>query len=178
MRLFFALWPDDDARAHIARAALALRLAVDARPVPQENYHATLAFVGEVSMPQLAVLQQIAGALRVPRFTFTCDSIRRVRLLAGSASGSGRCEGIVDCVDAAVDAIASGSRAPAALLEARVPAATAAYAYHAREEGRASPCAASNVSIRLECTIIQSGTLRYQRRTLCLYSSRYLATTV
>ena len=64
MRLFFALWPDDDARAHIARATLALRLAVDARPVPQESYHATLAFLGEVSMPQLAVLQQIGRAQR------------------------------------------------------------------------------------------------------------------
>jgi 2'-5' RNA ligase len=62
VRLFFALWPDDDARAHIAKAALALRLAVDARPVPQENYHTTLAFVGEVSMPQLTVLQQIGRA--------------------------------------------------------------------------------------------------------------------
>jgi RNA 2',3'-cyclic 3'-phosphodiesterase len=64
VRLFFALWPDDDARAHIARATLALRLAVDARPVPQESYHTTLAFVGEVSMPQLAVLQQIGRAQR------------------------------------------------------------------------------------------------------------------
>jgi 2'-5' RNA ligase len=63
--LFFALWPDDDTRARIAEAAaLALRRAVDARPVAQENYHATLAFVGEVSKPQLAVLQQIGCAQR------------------------------------------------------------------------------------------------------------------
>jgi 2'-5' RNA ligase len=72
--LFFALWPDDDARAHIAGAAQALRVAVDARPVPQENYHATLAFVGEVSMPQLAVLQQIARAQRAAACAIRFDA--------------------------------------------------------------------------------------------------------
>ena len=74
MRLFFALWPDDDARARIATAALALRLTVDARPVPQESYHATLAFVGEVSMPQLAVLQQIGRAQRGAAFAIRFDA--------------------------------------------------------------------------------------------------------
>jgi len=74
VRLFFALWPDDDARAHIAKAALALRVAVDARPVPQENYHTTLAFVGEVSMPQLAVLQQIGRAQRAAACTIRFDA--------------------------------------------------------------------------------------------------------
>ncbi len=74
MRLFFALWPDDDARAHIAKAALALRVAVDARPVPQENYHTTLAFVGEVSIPQLAVLQQIGRAQRAAACTIRFDA--------------------------------------------------------------------------------------------------------
>jgi RNA 2',3'-cyclic 3'-phosphodiesterase len=74
VRLFFALWPDDDARAHIARAAMALRLAVDARPVPQESYHATLAFVGEVSIPQLAVLQQIGRAQRAAACAIRFDA--------------------------------------------------------------------------------------------------------
>jgi 2'-5' RNA ligase len=74
VRLFFALWPDDDTRARIAEAALALRRAVDARPVPQENYHATLAFVGEASMPQLAVLQQIGRAQRAASCTIRFDA--------------------------------------------------------------------------------------------------------
>jgi 2'-5' RNA ligase len=74
VRLFFALWPDDDARAHIAKAALALRLAVDARPVPQENFHTTLAFVGEVSMPQLTVLQQIGRAQRAAACAIRFDA--------------------------------------------------------------------------------------------------------
>ena len=64
MRLFFALWPDVDTSAQIANAAAALRLAGDAQPVPRENYHVTLAFVGEVTTSQLAVLQQIGRGQR------------------------------------------------------------------------------------------------------------------
>ena len=74
MRLFFALWPDDDTRAHIANAALALRGAADARPVPQENYHVTLVFVGEATLPQLAVLQQIGRAQRAAGCTIRFDA--------------------------------------------------------------------------------------------------------
>ena len=74
MRLFFALLPDDDTRAHIANAALALRGAADARPVPQENYHVTLAFVGEATLPQLAVLQQIGRAQRAAGCTIRFDA--------------------------------------------------------------------------------------------------------
>jgi RNA 2',3'-cyclic 3'-phosphodiesterase len=64
LRLFFALWPDACMRAQIADAAAVLRFAGAARPVPQENFHLTLAFVGEVPISQLAVLQQIGDAER------------------------------------------------------------------------------------------------------------------
>jgi 2'-5' RNA ligase len=42
--------------------------------VPRENYHTTLAFVGEVSMPQLAVLQQIGSAQRAATCTIRFDA--------------------------------------------------------------------------------------------------------
>ena len=64
MRMFFALWPDADTRACIAGAAAALRLSGGARPVPRENYHVTLAFVGDVAESRLAVLQQVGFAQR------------------------------------------------------------------------------------------------------------------
>jgi RNA 2',3'-cyclic 3'-phosphodiesterase len=64
LRLFFALWPDACVRAQIADAAAGLRIAGAVRPVPPENFHLTLAFVGEVPISQLAVLQQIGGAER------------------------------------------------------------------------------------------------------------------
>jgi 2'-5' RNA ligase len=64
MRMFFALWPDALTRARVADAAAVLRLTDAARPVSQENYHLTLAFVGEVPNSSLAVLQQIGLAQR------------------------------------------------------------------------------------------------------------------
>jgi RNA 2',3'-cyclic 3'-phosphodiesterase len=75
MRLFFALWPDDDVTRQLSEIARQLKLESRGRRVDPKNYHVTLAFVGEVSATKLAVLQQIGRSLRVPRFTFNCDSI-------------------------------------------------------------------------------------------------------
>ena len=74
MRLFFALWPNADTRARIADGADALPLSGDARPVTRENYHATLAFVGEVPQSELAVLQQIGREQRAAGCTITLDT--------------------------------------------------------------------------------------------------------
>jgi 2'-5' RNA ligase len=73
VRLFFALWPDALGRARLAEAAAALRLK-DGRPVPPPNYHLTLAFIGEVTKSQVAVLQQIGCALRACGFTISIDA--------------------------------------------------------------------------------------------------------
>ena len=75
MRLFFALWPDSDVRRRLAHLASQLNLESRSRRVDPKNYHVTLAFVGEVPDTQLAVLQQIGRSLRVPQFTFECDSM-------------------------------------------------------------------------------------------------------
>jgi RNA 2',3'-cyclic 3'-phosphodiesterase len=75
LRLFFALWPDVEVTRQLTQAAGQLKLAGRSRRVDPKNYHVTLAFVGEVSATSLAMLQQIGGSLRVPRFSFGCDSI-------------------------------------------------------------------------------------------------------
>jgi RNA 2',3'-cyclic 3'-phosphodiesterase len=75
MRLFFALWPDDDGTQQLLRVACRLNLERRSRRVDPKNYHVTLAFVGDVAAPRLAVLQQIGQSLRVPRFAFACDSL-------------------------------------------------------------------------------------------------------
>ena len=73
MRVFFALWPDAGTRERVASAAAALRLP-DGRPVPPQNYHLTLAFIGEVTRSQIAVLQQIGRGQRAPGCTITFDA--------------------------------------------------------------------------------------------------------
>ncbi len=63
-RLFFALWPTDRARARLAE--IAARLA-DADAVPVQNYHVTIAFVGEVPIARVAELRNVGAALRMSR---------------------------------------------------------------------------------------------------------------
>jgi len=74
MRLFFAVWPDPETRQRIAAAASAVECGAGARLVPPENYHLTLAFVGKVPLPHLAVLQQIGRDLRPPGFALKFDA--------------------------------------------------------------------------------------------------------
>jgi 2'-5' RNA ligase len=64
MRLFFALWPDSVLRERIAGVAAALRLDATALHVPRENYHVTLAFIGEVASSELAALRQLGRSRR------------------------------------------------------------------------------------------------------------------
>ena len=88
MRLFFALWPAPDVTRQLTQLAAQLNLEGRGRRVDPKNYHVTLAFVGEVPAPKLAVLQQIGGSVRAPRFTFECDSIefwREPRVVAAVA---------------------------------------------------------------------------------------------
>ena len=69
MRLFFALWPDFDTKNQLAGLAAKLPLAAPSRLVPADNYHLTLAFVGEVPSSQLPALIAIGAMQRARRFT-------------------------------------------------------------------------------------------------------------
>jgi 2'-5' RNA ligase len=71
--LFFAAFPDGGTLRLIASAAAALELGDGARRVPCENYHLTLAFMGEVSNAQAASLRAI-GPAHVPVFTVRFDT--------------------------------------------------------------------------------------------------------
>jgi 2'-5' RNA ligase len=73
VRLFFALWPDDAGVRELEAAANRLALEGSGRRVPARNLHLTLAFVGEVSDEKLAVLRQVGGSIRAPRFTAICE---------------------------------------------------------------------------------------------------------
>jgi 2'-5' RNA ligase len=61
-RLFFALWPDEPARAALARATARAVRHSGGRPVPAANLHVTLAFLGAVPQSRVAELRQVARA--------------------------------------------------------------------------------------------------------------------
>ncbi len=68
-RLFFALWPDDALRQQLQRNCKSLLCHPGGRPVPMENYHLTLAFLGRVEAGQRACVEAMAGTIQNPRFT-------------------------------------------------------------------------------------------------------------
>jgi 2'-5' RNA ligase len=61
-RLFLSLWPDEGMRQAMARATEGARRDGGGRPVPPENLHVTLAFLGSVAERRLAQLGEIALA--------------------------------------------------------------------------------------------------------------------
>ncbi|OGB25214.1 MAG: 2'-5' RNA ligase [Burkholderiales bacterium RIFCSPLOWO2_02_FULL_57_36] len=71
LRLFYALWPDDTARAALA----SLQTAVSGRKTPYGNLHLTLAFLGDQPIASLSTLQKILAGLSVPDMTLTMDRI-------------------------------------------------------------------------------------------------------
>jgi 2'-5' RNA ligase len=64
-RLFFALWPDASMRQELAHAASKAVRAAGGRPVPIENLHVTLAFLGSVPEGSLATLHDIAQRVSI-----------------------------------------------------------------------------------------------------------------
>ncbi len=74
MRLFFAVLPPIGVRDGIAAAALRLALGAESALVRPENYHMTLAFVGEVAASQLATVREIGDSQRACGFTVRFDA--------------------------------------------------------------------------------------------------------
>jgi 2'-5' RNA ligase len=70
-RLFFAIWPDQAVREQIIAATKSAVDAASGRPIPPENYHITLAFLGSVSAPYLAAVRRAGRVLGFPTFTLT-----------------------------------------------------------------------------------------------------------
>jgi len=74
VRIFFAALPDASTRERTATAADALSLEPAARLVSHENYHVTLAFVGEVPATQTSILREIGSAQRSANFSLRFDA--------------------------------------------------------------------------------------------------------
>jgi 2'-5' RNA ligase len=74
-RVFFALWPDDEATAHLSALARDLTARGGGRVVRPASLHLTLAFVGSVTPTQLLQLEEIAGAIRAGSFELSLDRL-------------------------------------------------------------------------------------------------------
>lgn len=73
LRLFFALWPDDAARAALHRLQRGLGIPAGARPVAPENLHLTMAFLGMQQAALLPEIEAILDRVAVPELRLDLD---------------------------------------------------------------------------------------------------------
>ena len=74
-RVFFALWPDDEAASHLSALAHNLAAGGGGRVLRPESLHLTLAFVGSVTPAQLAQLEGLAAGMRAKAFELGLDHL-------------------------------------------------------------------------------------------------------
>lgn len=74
-RLFFALVPPASVRDAIHQASRAAVQLSDGRPVPAENFHITLAFLGYVGDAATRDALNAAAEVQAPTFSFDLDEI-------------------------------------------------------------------------------------------------------
>ena len=90
MRLFFALWPDEDVRARLAAWERALHAVCGGRPTRVQNLHLTLAFLGEVEEARVAEVERAAGGVAARACTLVLDRAgywKHNRIVWAGASG-------------------------------------------------------------------------------------------
>ncbi len=73
-RLFFAARPDDEVRARLARVQAGIATQA-ARAVAPDNFHLTLAFLGETPPDVRECCAQAAGTVEIPVFSVTLDRL-------------------------------------------------------------------------------------------------------
>ena len=73
LRLFFALWPDADARAALNQAGKRLYKTWGGRRMRSDTLHLTLAFLGDTPASRLEELHSLAGSISAEKFTLNLD---------------------------------------------------------------------------------------------------------
>jgi 2'-5' RNA ligase len=73
VRLFFALWPDEEVRAQLARWSRELHALCGGRPTRPENLHVTLAFLGSVEEARVAEAERAAGEVAPRAISLVLD---------------------------------------------------------------------------------------------------------
>lgn len=78
-RLFFALWPDEDAARALAGLSESLAARAEGKPVPPEKIHLTLAFLGEVAPVRADAARRAAATVRTRAFELVLDQVGSFR---------------------------------------------------------------------------------------------------
>jgi 2'-5' RNA ligase len=73
LRLFFALWPDDAARAALERWSTAVHRVAGGRATRGDSIHMTLAFLGDCDPARLDELKAAAASVRMRPFELVLD---------------------------------------------------------------------------------------------------------
>jgi RNA 2',3'-cyclic 3'-phosphodiesterase len=77
-RLFFALWPEPQIQKEMAQV-LRRRPSISGRSVPRQNYHVTLAFLGDVEEERLSCLCEQAARVEFTPFSLELDQLGQFR---------------------------------------------------------------------------------------------------
>jgi 2'-5' RNA ligase len=72
-RVFYALWPDARVRADLAQAARRMHQLTHGNRVREDNIHLTLAFIGAVSIENMACLMKPPAHVLTSAFLLTVD---------------------------------------------------------------------------------------------------------
>lgn len=75
LRLFFALWPDDEVRKQLGKIQREATLQHRGKVVQVDNLHITLAFLGNVPETDLPCLENMAEHIRFTPFTLQLDHL-------------------------------------------------------------------------------------------------------
>ncbi len=87
-RLFFALQPASELKSELVESVAPLVAQLQAQPVPAENFHVTLCFIGSTAPEDLDKLKDVAASQRGLRATLRFDTLefwRKPRILCATA---------------------------------------------------------------------------------------------
>jgi len=87
-RLFFAVWPDAAGSERLARLAADVAAVSEAKPVPREKIHLTLAFLGEVPEARIEGARAAGREVGFARFAFALDRVGSFRAARVAWAGS------------------------------------------------------------------------------------------
>ncbi len=89
-RLFFALWPDEDAARHLAALSESVAARVEGRPVPRNRIHLTLAFLGELAPARAEEAMRAGESTRSSAFDLVLDQVGSFRAARVAWAGCDR----------------------------------------------------------------------------------------